>query len=63
MAEKWDAETRQKFNTDPKYEGDRNRFDDMVTDAFERIAAKKAKDKPADEPSFWDTLFGGIKTD
>lgn len=51
---------RKVFNTDPKHEEQRNNFDAMVEDAFNRIAARKAaedaKNKPAEPETFFDAV-------
>lgn len=46
---------REKFNTDPKHEGERTQFDQMVEDSVKRIAAKN---KPNDPPKKDDFLSG-----
>lgn len=53
---------REKFNTDPKHEKDRERFDAMLEDGVKRIAAKnKPKDPPpTDAKGFLDEFFEGI---
>lgn len=57
------AEEKKKFdiniwNTDPKHEEERTQFDQMVETSFNRIAEKKKKALPPEEPNFFDTLFG-----
>lgn len=54
---------REKFNTDPKHEEERNQFDAMLEDGLRRVAAKNKKPDPPPNPSpegFLDGLFEGI---
>lgn len=53
---------REKFNTDPKHEKEREQFDLMTEDAIKRIAAKGKKpgDPPPTEKGFIDDFLDGL---
>lgn len=59
MAEKFD---RQKFNTDPKHAEEREYFDGLVEDSFNRIALRKKTENGGEtSDNFFDWLFNAGK--
>lgn len=53
---------REKFNSDPKHEKERNQFDEMVEDSVKRIATKNKKpnDPAPTEKTFVDDFLEGL---
>lgn len=51
------------FNTDPKYQEQRDFLDAINEESMKRVIAKRKKENPEEPENIFDIIFGGKKED